>query len=264
MDGNTDSTQSYYTTYDEENRIKQDQAHRVEFIITMDVLNQLLSDLNPNNTVVADIGCGTGNYTVEIAPFVSRLYACDIMPHLLQQMSQKLEPSLLNKVIPISCSAERMASIPTNSCDITLCMGPLYHLCEETSRSNCLSELKRITKPHGKIVITYLNPRALWANISREKMTLQEFERIEMQDCLLVSPFYFTSPKQIEKELLLHHFSIMKHVALDAFTSFMIDEVNGWDGATYNSWLTIVRRHMEDLTWLEFSSHSLIVAEGAE
>lgn len=261
MDKNIDSTQTYYLTYDVENRIKHDQAHCVEFLLTMDVLGELFSHLDPVQATAADIGCGTGNYSVEVAPYVSRLYACDLMPNLLEQLSAKVQQYGFEHIIPVCGNAEHLPAVPDGSCDITLCMGPLYHLCEEGSRARCLNELKRITKPKGQVVITYLNPRALWANIARGKLTVEEFERLETQDRVLMPPFYFTSPTLIEKELATHGFTPKKHVALDAFTSFLLDEVNRWDSSAYNSWLRIVRRHKEDPAWLAFSSHGLIVAE---
>ena len=261
MDRNTSSTHSYYLTYDVENRIKQDQAHRVEFLISMDVLKELFYKLDPNQSVAADIGCGTGNYTAELASFVSKLYACDIMPNLLDQLTLKIKQHKLSQIVPVCDSAEHLVSIPDKSCDITLCMGPLYHLCESRSRALCFSELKRITKSKGQVVITYLTPKALWANISRGKMTVQEFEKVEMLESVLISPFYFTTPERIQSELSEHGFRIIKHVALDAFTSFLIDDVNKWNSSEYNSWLKIVRRHKEDPSWIEFSSHGLIVAE---
>ena len=161
MDKNIDSTQAYYLNYDVENRIKQDKAHYVEFLLTMDVLGELFSNLNPAQATAADIGCGSGNYSVEVAPYVSRLYACDLMPNLLEQLSAKVQQYGFGHIIPICGNAEYLPAVPDRSCDITLCMGPLYHLCEEDSRIRCLNELKRITKPKGQIVITYLNPRAL-------------------------------------------------------------------------------------------------------
>ena len=261
MDMNTSSTRSYYSSYDVENRIKQDQAHRVEFLISMDVLKELFYTLDPNQSVAADIGCGTGNYTVELASFVSKLYACDMMPNLLNQLMLKIKQNKLSHILPVCNSAEHLVSIPDKSCDIALCMGPMYHLSESKSRALCLSELKRITKPNGQVVITYLNPKALWANILRGKMTVQEFEQVERLENVLISPFYFTTPKWIQNELAEHGFRTIKHIALDAFTSFMIYEVNKWNSSEYNSWLKIIRRHVEDPSWIEFSSHSLIIAE---
>lgn len=261
MDKNTESTRSYYKTYDVENRIKRDQAHRIEFLITMDVLRKLLSQLDSSKAVVCDIGCGTGNYSVEISPFVSKIYACDLMPNLLEQLCEKIKNNGLTNISTICCSAENLSEIPDNSCDLSLCMGPLYHLSEVESRNLCFNELKRVTKKNGRIVITYLNPKALWANIKRGKITMQEFEMIEGKGKVFYSPFYFTSPTTIEAELTNQHFIIQHHVALDAFTSFLIDEVNTWDESTYNSWLNIVRNNSENPAWLEFTSHGLIVAE---
>lgn len=261
VDNNLEVTKKYYLTYDVENRIKQDQAHNIEFILTMDTITEIL-DLYPNkNAVVADIGCGTGNYTIPVSMKSHTVFACDLMDNLLVQLKNKALVLGCNNIVSICTNAEDLSDIASDSCDVALCMGPLYHLSDSKSRNSCIQECKRITKNGGVILFTYLNPRALWANIKRKKLTISEFEEFEDKESVLFAPFFFVSPNSFVNELKQHGLNILKHQSLDAFSSFMLEEVNSWESKEYQSWLRIARKHCCESSWLEFSSHNLVLAE---
>lgn len=49
-----------------------------------------------------------------------------------------------------------MPFIPTDCADITLLLGPLYHLIGDEEKIKALNEAKRITKPGGLIFVAYL------------------------------------------------------------------------------------------------------------
>ena len=261
MDKNIEMVYKYYQNYDEDSRIMQDQAHHIEYILTMDVLNEIFSYFKQKKPVVADIGCGTGNYSIELANASSIVYACDIMQKYLDTLTLKMKRKKIDNIITNCCNAECLFDISDSSCDITLCMGPLYHLYDEKSRFQCLSELKRITKINGYIIISYLNPKALWANIARGKITLYDFEQLEAQEQVFIPPFVFRSPSRIIEELSSHSLRIINHYAIDTFSSFMIETINSWSKDEFDIWLKLVRRHMEDPSWIDFSSHGLIVAK---
>lgn len=260
-DKNVDTTYNFYLNYDEAGRLMRDNAHRVEFLLTMDELTPLLSRLDPAQSVAAEIGCGPGTYTVEIAPYVSRLYACDLMPNLLEIMRTRAEAKSLNQIIPIRANAEDLSAIPDMICDITLCMGPLYHLSEKDSRSRCLQELKRITRPGGTIVISYANPCGRWSDILKGTLTVEEYACFEAERQGFSAPFVYLSPDTIEDELREQGFRILHHVAVDPFSSFLRNQINEMTDRDFAGWLKIARRHREERAWLEFSVHGLIAAE---
>ena len=49
-----------------------------------------------------------------------------------------------------------MPFIPTASADVTLLLGPLYHLIGDEEKLKALTEAKRVTKPDGLIFVAYL------------------------------------------------------------------------------------------------------------
>lgn len=261
MDDNLKNTKNYYLSYDVENRIKRDQAHNIEFLLTMDTITEILDSYPDKKAIVADIGCGTGNYTISVSIRSHTVFACDLMDNLLAQLKDKAYANNCGNIVPICTNAEDLSAIQSDSCDLVLCMGPMYHLSDSDSRRRCIQECKRIARNKGVILFTYLNPRALWANIKRKKLTILEFEKIECKDHVFSAPFFFVSPNAFVDELSHNGLRVYKHQSLDAFSSFILDEVNSWEKNEYQSWLRIVRKHCCEPSWIEFSSHSLVLVE---
>ena len=52
--------------------------------------------------------------------------------------------------------ARHMPFVPTESADVTLLLGPLYHLIGDDEKMKALKEAKRGTKPGGLIFVAYL------------------------------------------------------------------------------------------------------------
>lgn len=52
--------------------------------------------------------------------------------------------------------ARDMPFIPTATADVTLLLGPLYHLIGDEEKLKALNEAKRVTKPGGLIFVAYL------------------------------------------------------------------------------------------------------------
>ena len=52
--------------------------------------------------------------------------------------------------------ARDMPFVPTATADVTLLLGPLYHLIGDEEKLKALNEAKRVTKPGGLIFVAYL------------------------------------------------------------------------------------------------------------
>lgn len=252
-------TIAYYSAYDVENRMKRDQAHYIEFLLSMKYINFCLSNLQKKTDLTfADIGCGTGNYTIELAKKCSHMYACDLMPRLLDQLRNKAEAENLTNISYICKNCTDLSMIPDNSCDAVLCMGPLYHLSTEKDRIQCINEVKRILNNEGIAIFSYLTVRALWANARYKKMTLEELYRVDDLDRVIMPPFVFITPTEMENELHKSFLKINSHCAVDAITSFALKEVNQLSKQEYAMWVKLMEKHMYEKSFIEFSSHNLI------
>lgn len=119
----------------------------VEFSTTMHHLHRFLK---PGFTLL-DIGAGTGRYTSALMAEGYCVKAVELVRRNIE-VFLKREPS----AEVMQGDARHMPSIPDNYADITLLLGPLYHLIGDEEKLKALSEAKRVTKPGGLIFVAYL------------------------------------------------------------------------------------------------------------
>lgn len=119
----------------------------VEFETTMHHLHRYLK---PGHSVL-DIGAGTGRYASALMKEGFSVKAVELVKHNID-VFLKREPS----ADVVQGDARNMPFIESGSADITLLLGPLYHLIGDEEKLKALKEAKRVTKPEGLIFVAYL------------------------------------------------------------------------------------------------------------
>lgn len=119
----------------------------VEFETTMHHLRRFLKP----GMQLLDIGAGTGRYTSALMAEGYDVKAVELVKRNLQVFLDR-EPT----ADVVQGDARNMPFIPTASADVTLLLGPLYHLIGNEEKLKALTEAKRVTKPDGLIFVAYL------------------------------------------------------------------------------------------------------------
>lgn len=119
----------------------------VEFETTMHHLHRFLQ----SGQYILDIGAGTGRYTSALMAEGYQVKAVELVRRNIE-VFLKREPS----ADVVQGDARDMAFLPTASADVTLLLGPLYHLIGDEEKLKALNEAKRVTKPGGLIFVAYL------------------------------------------------------------------------------------------------------------
>ena len=103
------------------------------------------------NSVVADIGAGTGYFSFKIATRVpsGKVFAIDIQEEMLLLMAAK-KAQLKDTVVQIIKGSLQLPNLPDNSTDIAL-MVDVYHELEYPREM--LQALRKALKPSGKILL---------------------------------------------------------------------------------------------------------------
>lgn len=159
---NFERIRNYYKNFDEKNRLKNDASGRLEFLMTMSVLEKHLP--SPGGTSngasavnVLDIGGGAGAYTFPLAGRGYKVTLADLSEELISQAkAQKAEENARNIVSCDVANATNLSRYADNQFDVVLLLGPLYHLLEESERKLCVSEIRRVLKPHGKVFASFI------------------------------------------------------------------------------------------------------------
>ena len=98
--------------------------------------------------VVLDFGCGPGFYTIPFAKTAREVVAVDIQPKMLQKTSKYAEKNRV-KIKTVESNGQSIP-LPDNSFNIIFLSG-VYH--EIAEKRIVLTELKRLLKPSGRIIV---------------------------------------------------------------------------------------------------------------
>lgn len=119
----------------------------VEFEVTMHHLHRFLKP----GMQLLDIGAGTGRYTSALMAEGYDVKAVELVRRNIE-VFLKREPT----ANVVQGDAHSMPFLPTASADITLLLGPLYHVIGDDEKVEVLKEASRVTKPGGLIFVAYL------------------------------------------------------------------------------------------------------------
>lgn len=138
--------EKHYNKHPEDKRLLRRHG-MVEFETTLHHLHRFLQP----GQMILDIGAGTGRYTSALMAEGYQVKAVELVRRNIE-VFLKREPS----ADVVQGDARNMPSLPTDTADITLLLGPLYHLIGEEEKLKALNEAKRVTRPGGLIFVAYL------------------------------------------------------------------------------------------------------------
>ena len=141
--------ENFYNEYDEDGRLENSRLGRVEYLTTRRYLDPLLTA----DSKIAEIGAGTGRYSVTLAKEGFDVTAIELVQHNLDILQSKLDGS--ENIKTFLGNALDLNMLKDNTYDITLLLGPMYHLYSEEDKITALTEAVRITKPSGYILVAY-------------------------------------------------------------------------------------------------------------
>lgn len=119
----------------------------VEFEVTMHHLHRFLKP----GMQILDIGAGTGRYASALMAEGYSVKAVELVKRNIDVFLER-EPG----ADIVQGDARNMPFIPDATADITLLLGPLYHLIGDEQKLMALKEAKRVTKPDGFVFVAYL------------------------------------------------------------------------------------------------------------
>ncbi len=127
-------------------------------------------------TVVADLGCGPGYFTIPMAKIIGptgKIYAIDSDQNSIQALRAKSEAQHLERIIEThTTSAAKMNHIPSAFVDFVFASGLL---CCMTDHKGAVAEIKRILKPTG---LAYLSVAKLLRRNDSRAVTKEEWDQI--------------------------------------------------------------------------------------
>lgn len=140
----------FYNKYDEEGRLLR-KSRMPEYLNTMKYIEKYLS---PNAKII-EIGAGTGRYSIALAEMGYDVTSVELVPHNIEIMKKKVKPHHNIKIY--EGNACDLSAFKSDTYDIVLLLGPMYHLFTDEDKHRALSEAIRIAKTNGIIYASYCN-----------------------------------------------------------------------------------------------------------
>ena len=138
----------YYEEHDEDLRFESKHG-RVEFLTTVSYVEKYLKP----GMKILEVGAGTGKYSHYFARLGYRVDAVELVEHNIDVFRANTHSE--EKITVAQGDAMHLDSINSEEYDITLLLGPMYHLYSEQDQLMALSEAVRVTKKNGIVFVAY-------------------------------------------------------------------------------------------------------------
>lgn len=154
-----------------------------------------------SNSVVADIGAGSGFYTFRVAQRIpkGKVYAVEIQDDAIAYLKKKASEDRLSNV-EIIRGTEKAPNLPENSVDLAF-MVDVYHELEHPQEY--LAALRKALKPHGQLLL---------------------LEYKEEDPTVAIKPEHKMSVRQAKKELAANGFKLVKNGSFLPLQHFLLFE----------------------------------------
>ena len=139
--------EKYYNKFCEEKRLTRRHG-KVEYITSMKYIHKYLE--GKEGARILDVGAGTGRYSVQLAEEGYDVTAVELVKYNLGILKSKG-----SSVKAYQGTALNLSRFASNSFDMVLVFGPMYHLYTMEDKIKALAEAKRVVKPDGVVLVSY-------------------------------------------------------------------------------------------------------------
>ncbi len=232
-----EALKNYYETHDEDSRLRSRHG-TVEFLTTVKYIEKYLK---PGMKII-EIGAGTGVYSHYFAQHGYDVDAVEIMEHNIEVFKKNTQP---NETVTVTQGdAIDLKGFPDGAYDITLLLGPMYHLYTEEDKLSALREAIRVTKKGGAVFAAYCNNDMTAYGFLFGKEGIKDdslHDLIDFQTFKLSSTpkEVFTLYRKEDVDGLMSNFSVTRlhYVGVDMLTRFIKEAVDEMDDKTFEIYL---------------------------
>lgn len=145
-----ESLSQYYQNTNEDARLRTRRG-LPEFLTTVQYVERYLK----THDRILEIGAGSGRYTHHFAQNGYEVDAVELIPCNIEKFHANTQAG--ERVTVTQANALDLSHIASGIYDITLLLGPMYHLYTVAKQKQALAEAIRVTKPGGIVFVAYCN-----------------------------------------------------------------------------------------------------------
>ena len=253
-----DYLDEFYRNYDEESRLLS-QSGQVEYLTTMKYIRDCIG--GRRNARLLEVGAGTGRYSVTLAKEGFDVTAVELVEHNLERLRGKLDGT--EPIRTLQGNALDLSELAEDSFNVTLLLGPMYHLFTREDMLRALSEAVRVTRKGGYILAAYcMNEAAvlqhafLHGNLKRvlENDMLAEEWHCKSEPKELFSLVRTEEIASLDGELTVER---IKLIATDGAANFMSECIDSMDEFTFDKFMEYHFATCERQDLIGASNHTL-------
>ena len=227
----------YYGSYDEDQRLSS-QHGSVEFLTTMRYIEKYL---RPGMRVL-EIGAATGRYSHTLARKGYRVDAVELVQHNIDIFKANTQPG--EDVRIYQGNAKKLDMLSDETYDITLLLGPLYHLFTVPVQLEALSEAIRVTKKGGVVLSAYCGNEATMVQYCFGRGMIKEQRYRDLIDPVTFKAssdpaelFELYRKEDIDKLMAVFPVTRLHYVGTDMATNYMRQAVDEMDAELFSLYL---------------------------
>ena len=227
----------YYGSYDEDNRLRSRHGS-VEFLTTMRYVQMYLK---PGMRVL-EIGAATGRYSHNLARQGYKVDAVELVQHNIEIFKRNTQPG--EDVRIYQGNAKRLDMLGDDTYDITLLLGPMYHLFTVPEQLEALSEAIRVTKKGGVVFAAYCGNEATMVQYCFGKGMIKEQRYQDLIDPVTFKAssdpaelFQLCRKEDIDKLMGVFPVTRLHYVGTDMATNYMRQTIDEMDDELFDLYL---------------------------
>lgn len=256
--GRKEFINNHYSNYDEDIRLVKDNSHNIEFLITKNYIDKYLT----KDAKILEIGAGTGRYSLHYASKGYDVTAIEYVEHNLNILKNKITKDM--KILAEQGDAVDLSRFKDNTFDMTLVLGPLYHLFEDDDINKAIEEAIRVTKKNGIIMIAYITSDGVFADWGVDHLLDgypndfdKNFKLIRYPEGIF-APFYIEEFKNIMSKFDVE---CLHNVATDGIANIMADKINNLSEEEFKVWVKYQLSICERIDLQGYSCHMLYICK---
>lgn len=249
----------FYNNYDEDSRLSSKHG-LVEFLTTMRYIDKYIK---PGDSVL-EIGAGTGRYSHALARQGYAVDAVELVEHNIDIFRLNTHPG--EHVTIMQGNALDLSVVPENRYNITLLLGPLYHLYTIEDKQQALKEAIRVTKPGGIIFAAYVisDGCLIDEGFNRGNISVSEYIQKGLIDSRTFAArsepkdlFELVRKENIDNLMSVFDVTRLHYVAADGCALLMREAVDAMDDDAFNLYLEYHFATCEREDLMGITSHSV-------
>ena len=228
---------NFYSNYDEEGRLLSKHG-QVEYLTTMRYIDKYLQ---PGMRIL-EIGAATGRYSHALARKGYQVDAVELIQHNIDIFRSLTQPG--ENVTIRQGNAMDLSCFEDHTFDITLLLGPMYHLFTVEDQLRALQEAIRVTKKGGIVFAAYCGNDATMVQYCFGRGMLKEEKYRKLVDPVTFKAAsdpaeLFELYRREDIDALNSHFHVQRlhYVGTDMATNYMRPVIDEMDDEFFSLYL---------------------------